>query len=904
MLNIYLYICVQMASKVSLNETNIVVVAMATERMTSKHENPLIQSPGDVIEFRMLEKGFSRLSDLISASSAKTIAMDRTQSEKMSKEGEYFEDDNKRKRRSGRTRGRVKKRLLNSLDRRDLEMSGEPEVMPEVQTFHSEILQDTSQEKNGLNGHSEENWQITLQLNSVNECLQAERYYWHNEKYCLLREIEESGALYEVQLNEQKCENKTLAATLMNVEQQFESCQVEWQEENASLIQAMRQEANEVVERSQAFHQVQLEEHREETREIAAALKTAEELLETQHLSWQQETATTLNGHSEENWQITSQLNSVNECLQAERYYWHNEKYCLLREIEESGALYEVQLNEQKCENKTLAATLMNVEQQFESCQVEWQEENASLIQAMRQEAKEAVERSQAFHQVQLEEHREETREITAALKKAGDFLETEHLSRPLDNHALLEIEESRALYEVQLNEQICKNKTLAAALMNVEQQFERCQLEWQEEKTSLIHAMRQEAKEAVERSQAFHLAQLEEQREETRKIAAALKTAEELLETQRLSWQQETATMLNGHSEEIWQITSQLNSVNECLQAERYYWHNEKYCLLREIEESRALYEVQLDEQICENKTLAAALMNVEQQFESCQVEWQEENASLIQAMRQEANEVVERSQAFHQVQLEEHREETREIAAALKTAEELLETQHLSWQQETATMLNGHSEEIWQITSQLNSVNECLQAERYYWHNEKYCLLREIEESRALYEVQLDEQKCENKTLAAALMNVEQQFESCQVEWQEENASLIQAMRQEAKEAVERSQAFHQVQLDWQKEKNSLLNEIEESRALYEVQLDEQKCENKTLAAALINVEQKLQSHLVKWQEEKTSLIQTTEGLEKMLQEKAQEWEEVESSMKSQLEDLRSKKKRKWYRRLFCLA
>ncbi|XP_036949376.1 interaptin-like isoform X2 [Acanthopagrus latus] len=760
MLNIYLYICVQMASKVSLNETNIVVVAMATERMTSKHENPLIQSPGDVIEFRMLEKGFSRLSDLISASSAKTIAMDRTQSEKMSKEGEYFEDDNKRKRRSGRTRGRVKKRLLNSLDRRDLEMSGEPEVMPEVQTFHSEILQDTSQEKNGLNGHSEENWQITLQLNSVNECLQAERYYWHNEKYCLLREIEESGALYEVQLNEQKCENKTLAATLMNVEQQFESCQVEWQEENASLIQAMRQEANEVVERSQAFHQVQLEEHREETREIAAALKTAEELLETQHLSWQQETATTLNGHSEENWQITSQLNSVNECLQAERYYWHNEKYCLLREIEESGALYEVQLNEQKCENKTLAATLMNVEQQFESCQVEWQEENASLIQAMRQEAKEAVERSQAFHQVQLEEHREETREITAALKKAGDFLETEHLSRPLDNHALLEIEESRALYEVQLNEQICKNKTLAAALMNVEQQFERCQLEWQEEKTSLIHAMRQEAKEAVERSQAFHLAQLEEQREETRKIAAALKTAEELLETQRLSWQQETATMLNGHSEEIWQITSQLNSVNECLQAERYYWHNEKYCLLREIEESRALYEVQLDEQICENKTLAAALMNVEQQFESCQVEWQEENASLIQAMRQEANEVVERSQAFHQVQL------------------------------------------------------------------------------------------------------------------------------------------------DWQKEKNSLLNEIEESRALYEVQLDEQKCENKTLAAALINVEQKLQSHLVKWQEEKTSLIQTTEGLEKMLQEKAQEWEEVESSMKSQLEDLRSKKKRKWYRRLFCLA
>ncbi|XP_036927332.1 protein CASP-like [Acanthopagrus latus] len=365
----------------------------------------------------MLEKGFSRLSDLISASSAKTIAMDRTQSEKMSKEGEYFEDDNKRKRRSGRTRGRVKKRLLNSLDRRDLEMSGEPEVMPEVQTFHSEILQDTSQEKKQF-----ENLKSEIQTVSGTH-------------------IEEAHTKAEP----------------LEVD-----CVFEWLEAPKLLEKLSKKEAKTPLERTQASHQVQLEEHREETREIAAALKTAEELLETQHLSRQQETATTLNGHSEENWQITLQLNSVNECLQAERYYWHNEKYCLLREIEESGALYEVQLNEQKCKNKTLAAALMNVEQQFESCQVEWQEENASLIQAMRQEAKEVVERSQAFHQVQLDWQKEK-------------------------NSLLNEIEESRALYEVQLDEQKCENKTLAAALINVEQKLQSHLVKWQEEKTSLI---------------------------------------------------------------------------------------------------------------------------------------------------------------------------------------------------------------------------------------------------------------------------------------------------------------------------------------------------------------------------------------------------------------------------------
>ena len=105
------------------------------------------------------------------------------------------------------------------------------------------------------------------------------------------------------------------------------------------------------------------------------------------------------------------------------------------------------------------------------------------------------------------------------------------------------------------------------------------------------------------------------------------------------------------------------------------------------------------------------------------------------------------------------------------------------------------------------------------------------------------------------------------------------------------------------WQKEKVSLLN-IERSAALYEVQLDEQNHKYKTLVAALRRVEQKLESNQVEWQEEKTSLIQATEDLKRMLQEKEQEWEETESSMRTQLEDLLSKKKkRKWYRRLFCL-
>ena len=423
-------------------------------------------------------------------------------------------------------------------------------------------------------------------------------------------------------------------------------------------------------------------------------------------------------------------------------------------------------------------------------------------------EAKKTLESTQASHQLQTEKQKEETRKMAAALRKAEDLLETERY-------------------------------------------------DWQKEKISLI----QDAKEAVERSQASHQAQLEEHREETRKITAALEEAEDLLETERFCRQQE------------------------------------KISLLEEMEESKALYELQLDEHKCNIETLADALMSLTQKFEGCQVEWYEEKTSLIQTteglkktvqdMQQEAKGAVERSQASHQAQLEKHREETRKIAAALEEAEDLLETECFCRQQE------------------------------------KISLLEEMEESKALYELQLDEHKCNIETLADALMSLTQKFEGCQVEWYEEKTSLIQTteilkktvqdMQQEAKEAVERAQASHQAALKeaedlleterlcWQQEKISLL-EIEKFRDLFEDQLEEQNHENKTLAAALWDVEQKLESHQMEWQEENTFLTQATDCLKETLQE----WEEEERFMKSQLEDLMSKKKKKkkWYRRIFCLA
>ena len=70
---------------------------------------------------------------------------------------------------------------------------------------------------------------------------------------------------------------------------------------------------------------------------------------------------------------------------------------------------------------------------------------------------------------------------------------------------------------------------------------------------------------------------------------------------------------------------------------------------------------------------------------------------------------------------------------------------------------------------------------------------------------------------------------------------------------------------------------------------------------------MEQQLERHLTKCQEEKSSLLQDTEDIKKTLQEKEQEWEKKELSLNSELTALESqlakkKKKKKWYRIFLC--
>ncbi|KAK9540074.1 hypothetical protein VZT92_002544 [Zoarces viviparus] len=88
--------------------------------------------------------------------------------------------------------------------------------------------------------------------------------------------------------------------------------------------------------------------------------------------------------------------------------------------------------------------------------------------------------------------------------------------------------------------------------------------------------------------------------------------------------------------------------------------------------------------------------------------------------------------------------------------------------------------------------------------------------------------------------------------------------------------------------KQKEEAQETLERYQASQEDQL-EGKTRKVAVAAALKKKpEQQFERQCIKWQEDKSSLLQATENLRKTLQDKEQEWKKTKSSTRFQLEDL----------------
>ncbi|XP_036970273.1 protein MLP2-like [Acanthopagrus latus] len=224
------------------------------------------------------------------------------------------------------------------------------------------------------------------------------------------------------------------------------------------------------------------------------------------------------------------------------------------------------------------------------------------------------------------------------------------------------------------------------------------------------------------------------------------------------------------------------LKKAEDLLETGRLCWQQEKSSLLEEMERSRALHVAQLDEEKHKNDTLVATLKDLKQQLDSHRSEWREEKASLVQATEDRKKtvqdmqvvETMERSQASQQAQHEEQKEETRKLAAAMKKAEDLLETERFWWQVEKEVEISRalHMAQL-EEKKHKNDILVALETERLCSGWMKTTLLeerRKQEEATALLVDQLDKLKHENDTLVAALRNAEQELKTSPIQASEE--------------------------------------------------------------------------------------------------------------------------------------
>ncbi|XP_054481060.1 golgin subfamily A member 6-like protein 22 [Anoplopoma fimbria] len=668
-----------------------------------------------------------------------------------------------------------------------------------------------------------------------------------------------------------------------------------------------------------------------------------------------------------------AQMNEARDLLETERLRPH-QKATTEEEMETFRDFCQAKVDEQIDISSKLKAALDKTEQQLKTVHLQWQQEkfflttqqqkNGDYLQsqvhliasfrAQEQEAlKQTLERSQAFHQAQMNEQTAETNRIAAALKEAQDLLETERLHSHQKTITQEEMEIYKTFCQAKFDEHVDINGKFKAALHKAEQELKNGHLQWQKEKSSLT-------------------AQLVEAQAETRKTAEALKEAKDLLETERLHSQQKTTTQ-------------------------------------EEMETSRASCLAELDEHKKDISKLKAALEKAEQELKTGTLQWEEEKSSLIaqletdwdnnndqlktiaslQTQEEEAKQTLERFQSAHQAQLEEQRAENSKILEDLKKTEDLLKTEHLRFQEQstlTAQLETSQSNYLAQLEMQdKDSKNlmatlqkkseEQLESERLLWQQEKASLLKDTLRKKASSGVQLEHQKKKNNNLLAAVMKTEQQLKSRSIEWQQEKSSLtakqektcrdlydaqlivasLQKQEEEATQMLETSQTSHQSQLQEQRVetnriaadlkktedllvterlrfqeqstltaqletsqrnylaqlemqdkdnknfmatlKNKFEDQLEREHLLWQqekssfgVQLDHQEKKNNDLLAAVMEAEQQMKSRTIEWQQEKLSLLQATENIQQTLQEKEQERQTTESSLKSQLEDLQS--------------
>ncbi|XP_062422701.1 rho-associated protein kinase 1-like [Pungitius pungitius] len=385
----------------------------------------------------------------------------------------------------------------------------------------------------------------------------------------------------------------------------------------------------------------------------------------------------------------------------------------------------------------------------------------------------------------------------------------------------------------------------------------------------------------------------------------------------------------INKHNDEMEKMAAALKLLQNMLDTSR----QQVSCLRRQVGSSRAdtLHKLQTQDKVNRKRT-ACLKKTFKDQLESEHLKWKQEKASMLENSNSPE---VEKSN-------------NDDLLAAVKKAEQQLESRTIEWEQERTsfkarlektcqdlehaqlkniTAVHTLEKEAVEMSERNQALQDQLESEHLKWKQEKASMLENSNSSKEV-------EKKKNDDLLAAVKKAEQQLESRTIEWEQErtsfkarlektcqdlehaqlkNITAVHIMEKEAVDMSERNQAFHYQLEEQRAETIKITRALKETEDLLEKQglsfqqltsqletscvtkMKAQEEDHNNLLAAL---QKKFEDESDKWHHINSCLAQTAE----QTLEREKEHLNDNNSLLSQLEELQQKTtmkpKKKWYK------
>ncbi len=249
--------------------------------------------------------------------------------------------------------------------------------------------------------------------------------------------------------------------------------------------------------------------------------------------------------------------------------------------------------------------------------------------------------------------------------------------------------------------------------------------------------------KEYLEKSQKSHQPQLEELRAELKMYSTALEDKEDLLQKERLHWQKEKTALLETQ-EALKKTVKEMEEARKNADAQNVYLQQRVF-LLKESEKSGNSFAAQLKEEKLKNSTLAADLKKAEQVLQTQRSNWQQEKSSLSQRIDAVLSTVI-KSKSSYQALQEEHKAQNAKLAD-LKRVEAQLE-QKISQVEEMEKSREEETQKNNTLVAALTKASELLETNKIQQEEEISTLHQVIESLKKC--LQEKKQECEENESA----------------------------------------------------------------------------------------------------------------------------------------------------------